>query len=175
MLKFLGAKGVWLGCAGSRCGSANCPSQHYNYYRYFDERCYGERFQIIGKGTNHSPIKSGQQVRLRYLKEHNTWVSYRSGYCKKGTCSGTTSQGSNFNRCHTEIFRIYARGRRNGEVVYNDDVIMLYSDSANKYVSIQGENSGDTASFNFCPGVTPPAYLSYGICSKNAFHIYRKP
>ena len=179
MLQFLGAKGAWLGCSalegdGNICILATCPSHNNNYYHKF-EHCYGERFQIIGKGTNHNPIKSGQQIRLRYLHEHKTWVSFQNGKCEKGTCSGTTSQGSNFNRCHTEIFRIYARGKRNGEVVYNDDVVMLYSDSACKYVSIQGQNNGDAASFNFCPGVVPPAYLSYGICSKNAFRIYQKP
>jgi len=42
-------------------------------------------------------------------------------------------------------------------------------------VTIQGENPGDDTNLNVCPGVAPPAYLSYGICSKNAFRIYRKP
>ena len=178
MLQFLGTKGAWLGCQyardRSKCVLATCPSRNNNY-QYFDGRCFGEEFQIIGEGTNHSPIKSGQQIRLRYLKEHNTWVNLLGSYCGKGTCSGTTSQGKNFNKCYTEIFRIYARGKRNGEVVYNDDVIMLYNNNYNKYVSIQGENNGNAASFNFCPGITPPAYLSYGICSKNTFRIYRKP
>ena len=176
MLQFLGIKGGWLGCAGGACGLATCPSSNYNYYFYFNERCYGERLQIIGKGASHEPIKSGQQIRLRYLHEHNTWVSYRvNNQCGKGTCSGTSAQGSNFNRCPAEIFRIYARGKKDGEVVYNNDVVMLYNENACKYVSIQGEKLGDGSTFNFCPGVTPPAYLSYGICSKNAFRIYRRP
>ena len=52
-------------------------------------------------------------------------------------------------------------------------MVMLYY--GGRYVSIQGQNDGDDTSLNFCPGVTPPAYLSYGICSKNAFRIYRRP
>ena len=98
-----------------------------------------------------------------------------SNHCGKGTCPGTSSQGSNFSRCYKEIFRIYSRGKRNGEVVNNNDVVMLYSEYVHNYVYIQGEQSGSPSSLNFCPGVYPPAYLSYAICSKNAFRIYRKP
>lgn len=174
-LQFLGGKNLWLGCAGSVCGLSSCPSGNHNY-RYFDRRCYGENFQIIGEGTIHSPIKSGQQIRVRYLNEHNTWLTYlKSNQCGKGTCSGTTAEGTTFNKCQAEIFRVYARGRRNGDVIYSNDVVMLYSNHACKYVSIQGEKHGDPTGFNFCPGITPPAYFSYGICSRNAFRIYRKP
>ena len=172
----MGAKNSWLGCAGfnDECGSATCPSSNDNY-RHF-ERCYGEVFQIIGEGTIHSPIKSGQKIRLRYLHEHNKWMSCsNSNHCGKGTCPGTSSQGSNFSRCYKEIFRIYSRGKRNGEVVNNNDVVMLYSEYVHNYVYIQGEHNGSPSSLNFCPGVYPPAYLSYAICSKNAFRIYRKP
>ena len=175
MLQFLGAKVGLLGCAGGGCGLATCPSHHYNY-RYFDGRCYGEELQIIGEGTIHNAIKSGQRIRLRYLREYNTWVKYlESKKCGKGTCSGATAQGTNFNKCPAEMFRIYARGKRNGEVVYNNDVVMLYNEYSCKYVFIEGEKNGDPSSFNFCPGVAPPAYLSYGICSRNVFRIYRRP
>ena len=179
MLQFLGAKVGWLGShtasGGGTCFLATCPS-HGNNYRYFDGRCSGEEYQIIGEGTTHSPIKSGQRIRLRFLYEHNTWVKYlESKQCGTGTCSGTTAQGINFNRCPAEMFRIYARGKRNGEVVYNNDVVMLYNEYSCKYVHIEGQKNADPVDFNFCPGITPPAYLSYGICSKNVFRIYRKP
>ena len=52
---------------------------------------------------------------------------------------------------------------------------MLYYVRGGKYISIQGENYADDTSLNFCPGVAPPTYLSYAICSKNVFRIYRKP
>ena len=52
---------------------------------------------------------------------------------------------------------------------------MFYYIATGRYVSIQGQYYRDDTSLDFCPGVVPPAYLSYGICSKNAFHIYQKP
>ena len=111
-----------------------------------------------------------------YLREHNTWVKYlENKQCGKGTCSSATAQGNNFNRCQAEMFRIYARGKRKGEIVYNNDVVMLYNEYSSKYLSIEGEEYAAPNNFNFCPAVSPPAYLSYGICSKNVFRIYRRP
>jgi len=176
-LQFLGAKSAWLGCPADICDLRTCPSSNGNY-RYFDGRCWGEDFQIIGEGTTHNPIKSGQRIRLRYLREHNAWMGCSlNNRCDKRPCPGTTAQGGDFtnDRCWGEIFRIYARGRKNGEVIYNGDVVMLYYARDGKYVSIQGQNEDDDTSLNFYPGVAPPAYLSYGICSKNAFRVYRKP
>ena len=179
MLQFLGARNAWLGCpdtANGICDLRTCPSDNDNY-RHFG-RCWGALFQIIGEGTHGSAIKSGQQIRLRYLHEHNSWMSCSANnHCNKRTCPGTTAQGSDFrnSRCWGEIFRIYARGRTNEQTIYNGDVVMLYYGPAGKYVTIEGQNYADDTSLNFCPGVTPPAYLSYGICSKNAFRIYRKP
>ena len=179
-LQFLGARDAWLGCPDGNkiCDLRTCPSRNQNY-RYFDNRCWGEDFQIIGEGTSLKPIKSGQRIRLRYLREHNSWFGCPSDkmYCDKRTCPGTTSEGSNFanNRCWGEIFIIYARGKASGQTIYNGDVVMLYYQRNGRYVSIQGKNKGDDTSLDFCPGMVPPAYLSYGICSKNAFRIYRKP
>ena len=177
-LQFLGARNAWLGCADSNgiCDLRTCPSRNYNYRKF--GTCWGEEFQIISDGTHGSAVKSGQQIRLRYLREHNSWMGCPSNNrCSKKTCPGTTAQGGDFknNRCWGEIFRIYARGRANGQTIYNGDVVMLYYVRDGRYVSIQGQYEGDDTSLNFCPGVAPPAYLSYGICSKNTFRIYRKP
>ena len=178
-LQFLGAKNAWLGChdhgPSTLCILATCPSISHNYRNF--EYCWGENFQIIGEGAIHNSIKSGQRIRLRYLNEQNTWMGCSlNNRCDKRTCSGTTSQGSNFNDgCWGNIFRIYARGRKNGQTIYNGDVIVLYYVHGGRYVSIQGQYNQDRTSLDFCPGVAPPAYLSYGICSKNVFRIYRKP
>ena len=69
----------------------------------------------------------------------------------------------------------YAHEKTNGQIIYDGDVVMLYYIADGRFVSIQGQNEADDTSLNFCPGVVPPAYLSYGICSKNAFRICRKP
>jgi len=149
-----------------------CPSGGNQYQNF--ENCDGEVFQIIGEGTSHNPIKSGQRIRLHY--GNKVWVGCSfNNNCKKTTCPGKTAQGTNFTICEKEIFRIYARGRKNEDVIYNGDVVMLYYVHGGKYISIQGQNEGNDTSLNFCPGVAPPAYLSYGICSKNAFRVYRKP
>ena len=168
----MGARDAWLGCPGSVCDLRTCPSSNNNYANF--ETCGGEKFQIISDGAQSSPIKSGQQIRLRYLVAQKTWMGCSSNNrCEKKTCPGTSLQGKDFSRCGGEIFRIYAREKTNGQTIYNGDVVMLYH--GGRYVSIQGQYKGDDTSLNFCPGVTPPAYLSYGICSKNAFRIYRKP
>ena len=172
-LQFLGAKNAWLGCPHAVCDSRRCPSYGKNYHD-FDE-CGGEKFQIIGEGTRYSTIKCGQRIRLHFA---NTWMSCaKNNRCDKRTCSGTTTQGTDFknDRCWGEMFRIYARGKTNGQTIYNGDVVMLYYEHDGKYVSIQGEIDGSDTSLNFCPAVVPPPYLSYGICSKNSFRIYQKP
>jgi len=176
-LQFLGPRGAWLGCPGIDCGLQTCPSLNGNY-SYFDAQCWREEFQIIGDGDFYNPIRSGQQVRLRYVREHNTWLGCPFyNHCDKRLCSGTIAQAGDFrnNRCWGEIFKIYARGRKNGDVIYNGDVVMLYYVRDGGYISIQGESAGSVTSLNFCPGIPPPEYFSYGICSNNTFRIYRKP
>ena len=178
-LQFLGARDAWLGCPHSNtiCDLRKCPSS-YGRYRNFDGQCYGEEFQIIGEGTSYSSIRVGQRIRIRYIHEHNTWIGCSSeSYCAKATCPGTTVQGGSFtnDRCWGEIFKIYARGKTIGQIIYNGDLVMLFYVRAGRYVSIQGENEADDTSLSFCPGLAPPTYLSYVICSKNVFRIYRKP
>ena len=172
----MGARNAWLGCPESICDLRTCPSHNENYRDF--TKCWGEVFQIIGEGAIHNPIKSGQRIRLRYLPEQNSWMGCPdNGRCDKRTCPGTTEQGGNFDndRCWGEIFRIYARGRANGEIIYNGDVVTIHYPREGRYISIQGRYEGDDTSLNFCPAEVPPAYLSYGICSKNAFRIYRRP
>ena len=151
-----------------------CPTL-IKHYRNFGH-CNGEVFQIIGKGAFHDSIKSGQQIRIRFVRDHNSWMGCPAKtHCGTSICPGTTVQASDFSICGGEIFEIYARGKTNGETIHNGDVVMLYHPGDRRYVSIQGENEADDTSLNYCPGIVPPAYLSYSICSKNAFQIYRKP
>ena len=101
--QFLGAKDAWLGCPHSNkiCDLRECPSNN-NKYRYFDGRCHGEEFQIIGEGTSHSSIRSGQRIRIRYIRGYNTWIGCSPNkYCGLATCPGSTSQASSFanSRC----------------------------------------------------------------------------
>ena len=150
-----------------------CPSVH-DYHDF--NNCGGEKFQIIGEGATQNAIKSGQRIRLRFLGAEKGWLGCPTKtHCDRRPCPGTTAQASDFSRCEGEIFRIFARGKENGQVIHDGDLVMLYYPVTDTSVSIQGQNEGDDTSLNFCPGVTPPAYLSYGICSKNVFRIHRKP
>ena len=169
----MGVKDGWLSCLDSKCDLRSCS---VTKYQYFDGQCHGEEFQIISNDTNYSTIKSGQEIRLRYLHELRTWMTCSGNtHCSKTTCPGTSAQGSDFNRCKGDLFRIYAQGKTNGEVIYNGDVVMLYYIRFGKYVYIRGEYNGDDTSLSFCPGTAPPAYLSFGLCSKTVFRIYQKP
>ena len=171
-LQFLGARNGWLGCPYSVCDLRMCPS-HNNNYKDFSN-CGGEVFQIIAEGSIHDLVKSGQRIRLRYLGKHNTWIGCPlNTKCDHRPCPGTLLQARDFGRCGGEIFQIYARGKKNGQVIYSGDVIMLSYHG--RYLAIQGQNEDDDTSTNFCPGIAPPAYFSYGICSKNVFRVYRKP
>ena len=171
-LQFLGVRDAWLSCQDSTCGWTKCPSGDSAYLWYDNIHCCFSFFQIIGEGTSNAKIKSGQRIRLRWAHEPNTWMGCTSNTkCKKRSCPGTTSEGGNFTKCHSEIFRIYSRS----STIKNGDLVMLYYPNNDKYVSIEGENYEADTSLNFCPGMTPPAYLSYAICSKNVFRIHRKP
>jgi len=151
-----------------------CPSHYTNYYKDFSE-CGGEVFQIIAEGSIHDFVKSGQRIRLRYIGKHNTWIGCpMKTRCEHISCPGTLLQARDFGRCGGEIFQIYARGKKNGQVIYSGDVIMMLNYHG-RYLAIQGQNEGDDTSIDFCPGIAPPAYFSYGICSKNVFRVYRKP
>ena len=69
------------------------------------------------------------------------------------------------------MFTIYAHVKTDGQTIYNGDVVILYYGYGGKYVPIPNRNN---TSLDFCPGVDPPAYLTYGICSENVFRIYIK-
>ena len=179
-LQLLETRGGWLGCPDSVCDLGTCSTNNNNYANF--GVCRGEQFQIIGQGTPGSPIKCGHLIRLRYVDADNSWLGYApvgSSFNRhslgKNPCPGSNQQSRNFRRCGAEMFIMYARGRVYGETIYNGDVVMVYQIVIGRYVSIQGKSEGDDTSFNFCPGKTPPAYLSYAMCSKNAFRIYRKP
>ena len=123
-----------------------CPSRNNNYYRNFGN-CNGEVFQIIGDGTTHHSIKAGQQIRLRFVRDSKSWMGcFHNNRCDRRSCPGTTSQATDFNRCRGEIFRIYARGKTNGQIIYDGDVVMLYYIADGRFVSIQGQNEGDNTS-----------------------------
>ena len=141
-------------------------------------QCWGEVFQIIGEGLHiGDPITSGMRVRIRYTRGTNQWFACVNGWqCDKRPCPGTITEARNFDRCTGELFHIYARGREHGEDIANGDLIMLFSSYSNRrYVAAAGQNDEDDLTVDFCPGETPPAYLTFAFCSKNVFRVYKDP
>jgi len=173
-LRFLGVPRMWLGCTFSVCDQRDCPYERPEDFN----RCTGEVFQIFGQyGSPGDPIRSGQHIMLKWPRAHNIWIGCKNNHrCYKTTCPGSITQARwRFGRCDGENFTIYARGRNNGDIIYNNDEVMLYVNVHRGYVSIQGRFDGDDTSVNYCPGSAPPTTFKYDICPKNTFQIYRLP
>ena len=180
-LQNMGVRRGYIGCWEDICDMRFCPSWNLNNLQVFEGgRCLGEMFQIIGEGLHiGDPITSGMQIRLRYIYTPNTWfacVNQNAANCDKRPCPGNITTARNFDRCQGETFHIYARGREHGEDIANGDQIMLFTPfSRRRYVAANGQNDRDDLTVDFCPGETPPAYLTYAICPKNVFRIYKEP
>ena len=166
--KGVGASG-WLSCSDDVCDLRSCP---YNgHYIKSLTACKGELFRILVE--NGGTVESGEKV--RFFIETRKWLGCPlNDRCDKKTCPGTFSQGAKFNRCGGEDFRIYARGRTNGETVLNGDLVMIHLPAfGSKYISIQGYNESSDTSMNYCPGKVPPSYDDFTTCSNNVFRIYK--
>ena len=173
-LRFLGVPDMWLGCSFSVCDMRDCPTDSGRPWDF--NRCTGEVFQIFGQGGYPgSVIRSGQHIMLKWPRAHNNWIGCKNNHrCYKTTCPGSITQArGRFSRCDGENFTIYARGKSDGDTIYDEDVVMLYVNVHRGYVSIQGRFDGDDTSVNFCPGLAPPTRLRFDICPKNTFQIYR--
>ena len=135
------------------------------------------RREVSDYSSTHDPIRSGESIMLKYPRSHNQWMGCKNNHrCYKTDCPGSiTETCGRFSRCDGENLTIYARGRRNGEIIYNGDVVMLYVGTHRGYVSIPGRFDGDDTKVDFCPGIAPPSYLSYAMCSKYTFRVYRQP
>ena len=156
------------------CDLRSCP---YNgHYIKSLTACKGELFRIVVE--NGGTVESGEQ--LRFFLETRKWLGCPARtYCDKRGCPGTFSQGTKFQlqvskRCSGENFRIYARGRTNGETVLNGDLVMIHLPGyGSKYISIQGYNESSDTSMDYCPGKVPPSYDDFTTCSNNVFRIYK--
>ena len=162
-LQHLRQKRYWLGCAGKRCTQATCPGLYMEGHNW--KQCWGEVFRIyrqLGKGA----IRVGNVIGLYYPRQRGNWFSMAGGKGHKATCPGlpTIAHGfSNNNKwyhCYGEVFKIYARGKRNGAVITDHDDITLCYIRARKWVGFF--NPPD---FRTCPGTKlPPPPDRYDVC-----------
>ena len=111
--KGVGASG-WLSCSDNVCDLRSCP--YNSHYIKSLTACKGELFRMVVE--NGGTVESGERV--RFFIKTNKWLGCPAiAHCDKRHCPGTFSQGAKFNNaCSGENFRIYARGRTNGETVF---------------------------------------------------------
>ena len=116
-------------------------------------------------------------MRIRFIIAGSKWLSCYNGSCTVKNCPGSTKIATNFAiPCRNETFTIFGMTRRYGDVIYDGDLVMLHINAnGKKYISIQGQNEGDNASLDFCPGNVPPYYFSYFTCTRNVFQTYKIP
>ena len=152
------------------CDLRVCPPNVLARGKNTFRNCGGEVFHIFGDGDEY--IRSGYKVRIR---SNSKWLSCYNGSCFTRTCPGSTTQATNFSiPCNSETFTIYAHARRDGDVLYDRDLVMLYINAnGSKYISIKGTHNGDDTSLDYCPGSVPPTYFSFFACTKNVFQIYK--
>ena len=152
------------------CDLRVCPPNVLARGKNTFRNCGGEVFHIFGDGDEY--IRSGYKVRIR---SNSKWLSCYNGSCFTRTCPGSTTQATNFSiPCNSETFTIYANARRDGDVIYDRDLVMLcINANGSKYISIKGTQNGDDTSLDYCPGSVPPTYFSFFACTKNVFQIYK--
>lgn len=153
-------KMTYLSCRSRNCNRYSCP------HLYMDKgdwtNCYGEVFEIYrrkGAGL----VRVGDDIGLYYPRESGKWFGCAGSKCNKATCPGKHSCNNGFstpdrwNVCWGEVFKIYARGKLNGEVIRVHDHILLYYPRAKNWIGVSGR--GGYAEHRTCPGgrLPPPA------------------
>ena len=139
--------------------------------------CWGEVFQIYrasGPGT----VRVGDLVGLYYPQQSGTWLGCPGDQCAKATCPGIPSFQYGFAsqelwyRCWGEVFKIYARGKGNGDVINSDDDVTFYYLQQGLWLA-QGD--GPHTSKQPCLGLTrPPPLNNYDGCAWETFRVWKR-
>ena len=94
--------------------------------------CGAARFKMY-KAVGSGYIRAGDFVALQYpYKGSSTWFSLKNNVGQISTCIVPSSSGClKWAQCHTALFRVYARGKRIGAAIANNDIIALYHPDVN--------------------------------------------
>ena len=136
-------------------------------------RCWGEVYQIFRKhGPGH--VRVGDIVGIYYPRERN-WFALSGGRGHLEPCPGHPTKRYGFQdlhrwfRCWGEVYVIYARGKRNGQLIRDRDDVMLYFIHGHSWVSL-GRGYVNTEK---CPGGNlPPAPDKYDVCWGENFELF---
>lgn len=184
----------WMSFGGdSEPHTATCPKQYMEEVDY--KSCTGEVFQIYrrkGEGI----VRSGDFVGI-YKPGENVWLGCpksriytlpcfdknfkpcrRDPKCFKATCPGEPNLKTGFsdkedwNNCLGEVFKIYSRGKKDGNIItHRDDVILLqYATTRNVYV-YEGSINNRYVYSCFDP---PQDSSSFERCHNGVFNIWKQ-
>jgi hypothetical protein len=137
---------------------------------YRARNCWGEIFRIYkrrGSGTIHI----GDDIGL-YYNYGRDWMSCWGSVCGRSSCPGAPNYlGMNVFpwQCRGETFRVYALGKRVGELLEDKDIIFLnYKYGSHQWFSLYNGYGRKLP----CPGnVYPPPTSKYVNCASEVFEI----
>ena len=118
---------LWLSLWRYWSSSSTCPGDTFEGKK---DECWAEVFEIyrLHGGGN---INTGDLVGIYYPREQE-WFSMWEGYGRKSDCPGRPNVGHGFEgenhhiKCWGEVFRVYAKGKRNGVRIKDGDTLAFY-------------------------------------------------
>ena len=85
---------------------------------------------------------------------------------------GFASEENWYTRC-SEVFKIYASGKANGDAIDSGDDVMFYSLDLGWWVAQAGEDISTTTTT--CAGtIRPPPAAKFDRCDKETFKIWKR-
>ena len=173
-LQLLYSKREWYSCylgSGRQCVRSTCPGLYLNDVDLTN--CWGEVFQIYRK-DGPGFVRVGDIVGFHYPRQSGNWLSLWECNGRTLPCPGTPTSANGFSsdnawfQCWGEVFRIYARGKSNGEVITSNDNVFIYHIAYNQFLSfVEGTPKCAT-----CPGPAPPTQDKYEPCWGENFEIW---
>ena len=163
----------WLGCSttSTSCANGACPGLYMKGNEW--KSCSQNAFQIF-RAKGHGDVRVGDVVGLYLTREIGKWFGCSATTCAKNTCPGTGNSEHGFNtpeiwyRCYGSVFQIYAYEKQLGDVVNDqDDIMLFYLRNLNWIAAYSGNHH------NGCPGTTrPPPHNKYDSCGGQVYKIW---
>lgn len=166
----------WIDCGSSKsrsCKLSTCAGLYYEREDY--SRCYSLMFQILrhrGRGF----MRNGDFVGLYNLKK-KSWFGCATKNCNRFSCPGRPTYKYGFKnsekwlRCWGEVFRIYARNKKMGELIHDHDQVGIYYLQEHKWVKMLNNNKITKST---CMGRSrPPGNSKFESCYRSTFEIHK--
>ena len=170
----------WLGCCKTRtyCYISECPGLYMSENEW--RSCSQNVFQIFrAKGSG--DVQVGDLVGLYYKREGGNWFDCGGTLCEKNTCPGIAGYEYGFDtpelwyRCYGSVFKIYAHEKQLGDIINDQDDIMLFYLRDLNWIAAHGDNDDHNNHHRYCPGDTrPPPDNKYDECDDVVHKIWKK-